>query len=309
MASVRAPVVTNGLSSATVRTSAPVAASTTIALVRVDPTSMPSSNGPDAGLASPITKPWTRREPWLTLVGVPICGNCGRRHASAAEVKACYARSSERGAAEVHGRKQVAGDGATEMTATFLRRTMTPSETALWVRLRSGFDGERFECQVPMFGYVPDFYCRRLRLTVEVDGRWHQGRERLDGLREDVLRANHVEVVRLPAQLVHQDVEQALEILRAHLRARASQLVRSRPEPLPPVPFVREECRHGNDALLCNRCAMVSQAVRQRRNPESGGDHRVPQRPPPGSPGRYSAAPGLVNRPPEAPGTVSRQGF
>src|SRR5438105_5024181 len=108
-----------------------------------------------------------------------ICGNCGRPHPTAADVKACYEHSSERQAAETRGRRQMRGDGANEITASFLRRALTPSEAALWQRLRRGFEGHRFELQVPMLGYVADFYCRPLKLAVEVDGSSHRGRERL----------------------------------------------------------------------------------------------------------------------------------
>jgi len=238
---------------------------------------------------------------------VPVCGNCGRHHATVGEVKECYARSSERGAAEAHGRRQARADGATEMTASLLRAGMTPSEHALWRRLRPRFEGERFDAQIPILGYVVDFYCRRLRLAVEVDGGWHRGRQRLDRLREDALRANHVLVVRVSSKLVTDDVEAALEVLRSAVRARARQL--RRPPPGPVAPLVRTECRHGHDSLLCDRCRLVDQALRQREQGADRDQEDRPPRPRPSPAGRFSSTPGLVNRPPEAPGTVSRQGF
>ncbi|HVF13718.1 MAG TPA: DUF559 domain-containing protein [Acidimicrobiales bacterium] len=193
------------------------------------------------------------------------------------------------------------------MTASFLRSALTRSEEALWRHLRPGFAGQRFESQVPLFGYVVDFYCRRLRLVIEVDGSSHDGRARLDQLREDVLRANHIRVARISSRLVVDDIERALELLRAEIRTRSLQVRRSPRQPIPAMP--REWCRHGNDALLCDRCKLFDQVVRERNQTPGGDRWSVPRRPAPASPGRYSSSPWLVNRPPEAPGTISRGGY
>ena len=238
---------------------------------------------------------------------MPVCGNCGRRHPTAGEVKGCYALSSERGAAEARGRRQVKGDGATEFTADFLRATMPESEKALWHRLQPTFEGYRFAAQVRMLGYSLDFYCHRLALAVEVDGGSHRGRDRADQLREDDLRANQVEVVRVPAELVLDDVERALDVVRTAVRERAGQLERRRRQPVEPAPFTR--CRHGNDSLLCERCRIVDGEMAERQARQKVRDGPPPMRSLPSGPSRYSREPGLVNRPPEPPGTISKQGF
>ncbi len=235
------------------------------------------------------------------------CGNCRRHHDTAADVKACYERSSERGAAEIHGRRQVKGDGATELTATFLRRTQTPSELALWSRLRSGFEGHRFKPQVRLHGYVVDFFCPLLSLAVEIDGGSHRGKVRLDGYREDILRANHIHVVRIADDVVLEHIDRALDILSVEVRKRASQL--QRPVAAPIAPLKREPCAHQDDKLLCQKCKLIDQELRRREADSDPDDQRVPQRPPPSSPSRYSETPGLVNRPPEPPGTISRRGY
>jgi very-short-patch-repair endonuclease len=188
-----------------------------------------------------------------------------------------------------------------------LRKALTPSEAALWKRLQPGLEGHRFELQVPLFGYVVDFYCRQLKLVVEVDGSSHRGKERLDELRGDDLRARRMQVVRVPSRLVINDIEQAIETLRAEIRRRSSQLGRPRPQTI--VPLEVETCRHGRDALLCSRCKLVDQAMRQPERGTGGDDTAPPRRSPPSGRGRYSTTPGLVNRPPEPPDTVSRQGY
>ncbi|MEX2129083.1 MAG: DUF559 domain-containing protein [Xanthobacteraceae bacterium] len=55
-----------------------------------------------------------------------------------------------------------------------LRKTMTPQEVNLWVRLRELRSlGLHFRRQSPISSYVVDFERRRARLVVEVDGGQH----------------------------------------------------------------------------------------------------------------------------------------
>jgi very-short-patch-repair endonuclease len=72
-----------------------------------------------------------------------------------------------------------------------LRKTMTPQEVKLWVRLRElRALGHHFRRQSPLLTYIVDFECRRSRLVVEVDGTQHgfdANRER-DLARDESLR-------------------------------------------------------------------------------------------------------------------------
>lgn len=55
-----------------------------------------------------------------------------------------------------------------------LRHRMTPAEKILWQRLRTRrLDGIRFTRQFSIGYYILDFYSPKLRLAIEVDGRWH----------------------------------------------------------------------------------------------------------------------------------------
>jgi very-short-patch-repair endonuclease len=55
-----------------------------------------------------------------------------------------------------------------------LRKTMTPQEVKLWVRLRElRQQGYHFRRQAPKGRYIVDFLCLRSRLIVEVDGAQH----------------------------------------------------------------------------------------------------------------------------------------
>lgn len=66
-----------------------------------------------------------------------------------------------------------------------LRRKLTPEEKLLWKKLRNK---KLFTCnfrrQHPVGRYIPDFYSRKAKLVVEVDGRHHASEEVLKYDRE-----------------------------------------------------------------------------------------------------------------------------
>jgi very-short-patch-repair endonuclease len=82
---------------------------------------------------------------------------------------------------------------------------MTPSEKALWQRLRSNkIAGLKFRRQHPVKYYIADFYCHEARLVIEVDGPIHDRIDRRehdqqrDGVMEDfgimILRFSNDEI-------------------------------------------------------------------------------------------------------------------
>lgn len=71
-----------------------------------------------------------------------------------------------------------------------LRNNMTPSEEVLWNFLRSKEWNYKFRRQHPLFMYVADFYCHRLKLVIEIDGSIHQLEE---VKRNDTIRQYHLE--------------------------------------------------------------------------------------------------------------------
>jgi very-short-patch-repair endonuclease len=88
--------------------------------------------------------------------------------------------------------------------ATQHRHAPTFGEAALWEELRSAKLGVTFRRQVPLRGFIVDFYASRARLIVEVDGGYHgePGQERADARRDAVLAAHGFRVVRLSEELV-----------------------------------------------------------------------------------------------------------
>lgn len=68
-----------------------------------------------------------------------------------------------------------------------LRARATLAELALWDALKDCQTGYHFAFQVPLAGYIVDFYCRARHLAVEVDGGYHltPAQAKADALREE----------------------------------------------------------------------------------------------------------------------------
>jgi very-short-patch-repair endonuclease len=60
------------------------------------------------------------------------------------------------------------------LIARRLRADQTSAEAALWAQLRGRrLEGCKFRRQVPIGGFIADFACLDLGLTIELDGRHH----------------------------------------------------------------------------------------------------------------------------------------
>jgi very-short-patch-repair endonuclease len=84
---------------------------------------------------------------------------------------------------------------------------MTLGEVLLWQRLkRKQMRGYDFDRQRPIDRYIVDFYCKDLKLAIEIDGSSHDGeeakinddirQERLESLGVRFLRFNDIDVKR-----------------------------------------------------------------------------------------------------------------
>jgi very-short-patch-repair endonuclease len=89
-----------------------------------------------------------------------------------------------------------------------MRRLPTESEAALWRLLKGRQLGVSFKRQVPLLGYIVDFYASQARLVVEVDGGYHAERAALDAKRQRRLERAGCRVVRVASEVVltHSDL-------------------------------------------------------------------------------------------------------
>ena len=100
-----------------------------------------------------------------------------------------------------------------------LRVRSTDAERKLWYHLRNRqFMGLKFRRQVPMNGYVLDFYCADLKLAVEADGGQHLDSQH-DQQRTSALTRQGITVIRYWNHDVLNRIESVLEDLSNRIKA------------------------------------------------------------------------------------------
>ena len=103
-----------------------------------------------------------------------------------------------------------------------LRKTMTPQEVKLWVKLREiRALGHHFRRQSPILTYIIDFECRRSRVIVEVDGTQHgfdMSRER-DLVRDENLRHAGYKILRFANSEIDRELDAVMETILSKLKS------------------------------------------------------------------------------------------
>jgi very-short-patch-repair endonuclease len=95
-----------------------------------------------------------------------------------------------------------------------LRKNSTFSERVLWKYLRCGqLQGYRFLRQKPIDEFIVDFFCKRLKLIIEIDGITHLDKEKYDKSREDKLKKLGFHVFRIDGNYVLQNIMGTLELI------------------------------------------------------------------------------------------------
>ncbi len=90
--------------------------------------------------------------------------------------------------------------------ALTLRHNMTRYERVLWPFLKS----RGFLPQVPLYGFVADFYHPVHRLVIEVDGLYHANHRAYDRHRTEVLRSHGNKVLRFPNDMIATEVRRVV---------------------------------------------------------------------------------------------------
>ncbi len=105
-----------------------------------------------------------------------------------------------------------------------LRLRGTSSEDVMWQQLRNRrLDGLKFRRQVPIAGFIADFCCYDLGLTIELDGKHHATQLENDAARRQVIESHgFVELrftndeVKERLDWVIEEIRRAADIARAH---------------------------------------------------------------------------------------------
>ena len=115
-------------------------------------------------------------------------------------------------------------DGATPSVfrnAAKLRASMTETEIIIWDYLKTKPMGFKFRRQHPISGYVLDFYCHKLILSIEIDGGYHLQKEQKE---KDLERTNYLKKLKISEMRytndqVLNDYETIIEAINFKLRA------------------------------------------------------------------------------------------
>ncbi len=100
--------------------------------------------------------------------------------------------------------------------ARSMRREPTPAERKLWHALRNWqINGLKFRRQVPIEGYIADFYCPPLRLVIEVDGETHAD-SRTDAARDRWMQGQGLQILRVANTDVMSNLPGVLQAIASH---------------------------------------------------------------------------------------------
>jgi len=94
-----------------------------------------------------------------------------------------------------------------------LTNNATYSEVLLWRKIRRKSLGYEFHRQVPIDGYIVDFYCHELNLAIEVDGSSHDNKYEYDISRQRVLERLGVRFIRFENNDVNSNMNDVLRAL------------------------------------------------------------------------------------------------
>jgi very-short-patch-repair endonuclease len=94
-----------------------------------------------------------------------------------------------------------------EEHARRMRFCPTRSEEWLWRRLSGSKTGFAFRRQLVIGNFIVDFACTKVRLAVEIDGGYHEGRQRRDGARDRALAELGWGVLRVAEEDVFADLD------------------------------------------------------------------------------------------------------
>jgi very-short-patch-repair endonuclease len=98
--------------------------------------------------------------------------------------------------------------------ANELRKDSTLTEIMMWEELKKkkllGYD---FDRQKPIDNYIVDFYCKELKLAIEIDGESHYGKEEKDAYRDKRLNAFGVNVLRFDDMDVRYNLDKVMAVI------------------------------------------------------------------------------------------------
>ena len=105
-------------------------------------------------------------------------------------------------------------DKTTQLYARENRKNLTPPEKKIWYEVLSRKQtGYKFLRQHPIKHYISDFYCRELKLVIEIDGDSHSFQKEYDRQRTQFFESKGISVIRYTNREVLYNIEGVKESL------------------------------------------------------------------------------------------------
>ncbi len=96
---------------------------------------------------------------------------------------------------------------------------MTPAEQCFWNMVRRNqIEGLQFRRQQIIHGFIADFYCNQINLVVEIDGGIHEQQKDYDELREHIISACDINVIRFTNEEVMNNRDWVVKRLKEEIR-------------------------------------------------------------------------------------------
>ena len=104
------------------------------------------------------------------------------------------------------------------------RQAMSHAAVLVWMQLRRKQLGFSFTKEYPFGPYWLDFYCRELRLCIEIDGDQHADRIEHDRRRDAYLAENGIKTIRYGSMLPFKEMDGLVQSILAECEIRRQEL-------------------------------------------------------------------------------------
>ncbi len=95
-----------------------------------------------------------------------------------------------------------------------LRENLTLAETIVWNNIKNNKLGFSFVRQYSVEAFVLDFYCRKLKLGIEIDGEYHDSQPEYDLLRENIIQSYGIKILRFTNEEVMSEIQSVLNSIK-----------------------------------------------------------------------------------------------
>ena len=97
--------------------------------------------------------------------------------------------------------------------AKILRSNSTLGEILLWLEIKNRALGYLFNRQVPLDNYIVDFFCKNLKLAIEIDGSSHDHKYDADLARTNNLENYGITIIRFDEKEVRKNMDNVLRVI------------------------------------------------------------------------------------------------